>query len=773
MTRRLIGLGSLVFALALATDLSAAAVPLIIKAEIAGVPPAAPRSATLVAEPTPSRSTAETEVVQRIEIEVPGRAQVVLPSAGVWRLRLACEGYWGPPVEVEVGKKDNVVLMLFAAGEVRGRIAAGSGSVPERFEARFVATPTPVTPTDPELPEGTVGCELTPPAVRCSLPAGLLDLRLTAEGFAPLYFRNFRVAAGSTSDLGPLKLVPGASVIGRVVDEMAEPLSGVKVVLTPRLPGAYTDPIFAQRARQRNWAAETGDRGFFQLRGIAPGAYVLKAEKPGFAPARTGPLGLEIDREEVMSEPVVLLRRVSVAVNLTPPLDPAGESWQVELVETEPEFGRSVRLPLAPIEPGGWWNHPEVDPGPYLIEVSDAQGSTWLNEEVEIAPGQPELFYDLPMVAVIGTVTMDEMPVPGTLNLEADESMRKIRFEVDEEGTFSGFLPAETWWWVEVLPAEQQGVSLALDRIEIEADGGGEVVELVIEVPDTRLGGEVVDSRGEPVGDAVVRIVRDRDVGKRRRGGMRLSQLSSAADGRFEIRGLSPGGVTLTAMKWDLLSDKAAVELQEDLTPPDVRLELRDNVSVTVEIIGPTGPVHGAQVALMPDVYSLPPRPRAGITPMGLTGLDGTVSLQTAEGSRRMLVFVRAPGFGTRLVRDQIDPERRIVVPVSAERGRLVIDLSSARNAEEPMRRNPVMIHQGAAISLKILLAFTATGRYGRSSRVVELDEMESGWYELCFAGEGIQARLSGAPAPPGTCTGGMLPPHGELALTVPETPEG
>jgi len=101
MTRS-ITLGSLVLTWALVTGLSAAAVPLNIKAEVAGGLQVEPRSVTLVAEPTPGPPKAEDGVVQRIELAAPGgvrrsakrglqgienralRVPGVAPRAGAW-----------------------------------------------------------------------------------------------------------------------------------------------------------------------------------------------------------------------------------------------------------------------------------------------------------------------------------------------------------------------------------------------------------------------------------------------------------------------------------------------------------------------------------------------------------------------------------------------------------------------------------------------------------------------------------------------------------------
>lgn len=81
-------------------------------------------------------------------------------------------------------------------------------------------------------------------------------------------------------------------IVGRVTDGAGNPLAGAAV------SARHADPEAPGRATR------TGDTGGFQLTGLPPGRYALRAERDGFAPG-----GLTVELEQGERETVILRLR--------------------------------------------------------------------------------------------------------------------------------------------------------------------------------------------------------------------------------------------------------------------------------------------------------------------------------------------------------------------------------------------------------------------------------------------------------------------------------
>ena len=110
-------------------------------------------------------------------------------------------------------------------------------------------------------------------------PAGPIDFRIAAEGWAPVYHFDVESKQGSV-ELPQTKLVRGSSLSVFAVDtETGAAVPGVTA--TVHLPDAEHDDERAQRLRT---SARTNDRGFVQLQGIPPGTYDLVLVSEGRPP---------------------------------------------------------------------------------------------------------------------------------------------------------------------------------------------------------------------------------------------------------------------------------------------------------------------------------------------------------------------------------------------------------------------------------------------------------------------------------------------------------
>lgn len=75
---------------------------------------------------------------------------------------------------------------------------------------------------------------------------------------------------------------------------------------------------------------------------------------------------------------------------------------------------------------------------------------------------------------------------------------RRLRFDSDDHGRFSGVLPEEGLW-IPQIQSETEKLSLFLEPVEIKPPQGKNLATVEIHVPDTKLSGQVVDEEGQPV----------------------------------------------------------------------------------------------------------------------------------------------------------------------------------------------------------------------------------------------------------------------------------
>lgn len=506
---------------------------------------------------------------------------------------------------------------------------------------------------------------------------------------------------------------------------------------------------------------------------MPPGAYELWATQKGFAAARwPETIVMEDDLETRLEEALVLPRPSVLVVNLTPPEDPFGKAWQVELIAEESHLGDKAQPFSGAASPEGRWVQAGLDPGRYYLAVKDHHEGRWVAAWIEIAGNETELFYDLPLVRIVGEVLMGGTPIPGRLCLRAAEGSEQFLFEVDEEGLFTGYLRAGRSWWAEMAPTEEVEVILRLDRIETDPDAGGEELELTMEIPNTRIEGDVVDAWGRPVEGAEVNILHGKDTFKRPRCWSPASNCLSRADGSFEVRGLRPGMLTLTATKGELSSANTPLDLREDQMAPRMRLELRKNNEILIEVLSPSGPIDGAFVAATEDMLTLPPGGfrRTGHIPWGVTDSAGNVFLSLPEGLSPVLLAIRAAGLGSRILREYPQPDRPLIVNMDGVAGKLVLDFANSADDETTPGSHGVLIHHDIALPVSILSQLLGA-RWVSGGRRAEFNHMETGPYAVCVTRAGRSAALNGKEPPEEACTSGSLAPGGELVLSVPARP--
>jgi hypothetical protein len=733
--------------------LPASAVPVAVSVEMVGEAAAPPAAAVqLHLEPHAPAATGQPPAAIDASVPAPGRRSFDLAGGIAWSVHAELAGFWAEDQLVVAGE-GAVAVRLFPTGRIQARVAAPADArMPEELAVRFTAAPPAERPH-------TVSCALRQGSLDCPVPAGALDLRLQAPGLVPIYRWGVVVKAGRVAQLGDLALRRGASVSGTV--EMAQPGEalprGSQVALIRQSLGLPEREIERGRLRSLRLEARVNERGFFQFEGVPPGSYVLTATAEGYAPARRAPILVREGLESELIDALRLARPLRFALEITPPLDPNGEPWQVELV--------ARRAPEELVGDGqrgaatrdGRWSRAGLAPGAYHLTVLGDQRSRWAVQEVDLAPGQPPLRIEIPLVEIEGRATLGGEPLRATLWF-GGRTGRRLRFDSDEKGRFQGILPKEGSWPVQ-LTADAQQLRVSLEPVEVKRLPGQARARVEVKVPDTRLGGSVVDDSGKAVADAEVTVF---DV--------EVATVRSDDKGEFELRGLRPGPTAVQAESGERSSETLAVEIEERRETPRVQLVLKEKVEVRGHVMSPQGPVPGAGLYAWPALDQV----GAGFIERAITGPDGAFSMKVPAGVPALSLLLLPPGYALRLLATPIERDRPLELQVDAAAGTLVLELPAwfkpvAGPAGGPA---PLLLHGGTFMPVSSLIRWARPGPAQSAGRFV-LAGVEPGRYSLCLGGVPLVRRSAGE-APPGVpCASTVVGPLGEATLAAPMLPSG
>lgn len=631
-------------------------------------------------------------------------------------------------------------------------------SPPKALELRLIPPPPPPGKTKPALGEVSFECPITEGRFNCEVPALELDLRLRIAGYAPEHRWGVGLMAGKTLDLGRIRFTPGASLVGRVESADSLPLADVSVRLMPANAESAGSAVTRERLRRQSHTAQSNERGYFQLRGLAPGEYELLAEKKGLAPLRMAPVEIREGLETQLHDPLVLQPPASVRWTIIPPVDPYGKAWRLKLTP-------ATRAPLAgvegPVSEEGRWERDGLLPGPQRLALSDADGDRWLALDLNLRSGVNEDVIEVPLVEVRGHVELGGEPFATKLFFTTPGGNRKkVRAASDVDGNLECFLPEEGWWGITVIDREGD-LELTLDPKEVRRVPGKSYAEIEIEIPDTRLSGRVVDEKGEPVAGARIEAVTFPSA--------RIpSWVSSGEDGSFRFRGLPEGSYLVTAEAGERESDALPAALDEDLDPPELTLTLRPirELVGTVRSVGGR-PVPGARILLFPELAASP-----RVAPLDVaSGIDGSFRVKLPGDTLFITLLVAPPGHAARLLRSTWPAKgEALEVAVEPAGGLLTVELPpppAAAGPGRPRSFTQVLFYDGAALPALLLAQFLGQGPAGLGGPPAAF-HLNSGTYTLCTGKTAVQAFRQGLPAPEQSCVSGFLPSGGQLTLSAP-----
>ncbi|HEX2223138.1 MAG TPA: carboxypeptidase-like regulatory domain-containing protein [Thermoanaerobaculia bacterium] len=746
--------------------LAGAAAPLEVRLEVHGKP----------AEPVPVRlrmtSEGSGQPLTR-EAMAPGGAVFEaedLQGSGAWQLTAEAPGYWSPRVPVFPGDTQATVP-LWPAGEVAGTVRMPAAEkLPPELTIRFGSSPEPGKA--PVFPETVATCPVRDAGAKgtaaegtfsCPVPAGKLDLRLRARGFVSHFRWGAAVPAGKVFQAGTLSLVRGASVIGRVdTAEGALSTETCKVELMPLAAGRGLSPEDLERRGGLALATGIDKRGFFHFEGVKPGSYILSARQPGYAPAEIFPVSVLEGAESDVRQPLVLQRALTLEVILDPPLDPWNASWVVELDKESAVPFSAESIGQAEPAGEGRFLRKGLAPGDYWVEVKDSRGSAFSSSEITLSPGSPPLEIRLPLVWVEGEVRLGDEPLAAQLWFGGAAGRERILMRSDAEGEFSGVLPHGGDWEVD-LEAASPVVRRRVRNVAVREDKDTGRARVRIEVPDTRLAGEVVNEQGDKAPGARVAMV-ELETG-------RPAFVTADREGRFEAAGLPEGPVTLLASVADARSEELVVHVAEDSPSTSLRLVLRKTREVRGVVASPSGGVPGARVLALPRGGGAAMWPAAL---QAVADVEGKFTLKVPAGVASLQVVVLPPGFALTQLRVDDLSQETLTIPVSAQGGTLRVvpgDPAGEADPSDPASERVIVWNAGAVTDATLLGAWAAmNGAPAPGPSGLVVPGVQPGAYVACWTDlAGAYASLQqGAPIPGLDCASGVLSAGAELTLERP-----
>ncbi len=638
-----------------------------------------------------------------------GSEQVSVPM-GIYHLRLDAAGFWAADQVVEAGRK--VTMEIHPVGQWAGRFVVPESAGDATLHARFR---TPKQAGESARIDSEVACATEAGRFVCDLPALTLDIELRVDGLVPVYLWDQTVPAGAVRDAGRHRFEPGASVAGWVIDEGAkdgarrdleiELVPDLGETLSIRHRGATTERLALTRRRQR-----PNDRGFFQFRGIPPGAYAAIARAPDGATSERLALEVVAEREVRLADPLVLAPPARLEVVVDPPLAPNDDPWHLTLLA--PAGAEVAHEGHA--DWGGAWAATDLEPGTYrlMIEVAgrtDAHTQRWWHDEVEVASPSTFLPVTLSWVDVEGEVRDDDGPVAGALFFGGRFGSPRVVIESDDEGRFAGALPHEGSWQIDFATRAEDSRTIRLEDAEVtEGPSGKALLDLFLS--NRQIAGRVVTEDGEGVSGAFVRVLNPERRSKE-------AETTSGADGVFELRHLRAGEVWVEAEGDSGRAEPLLVDLDEEAN--DLELVLTEDA----EIAGRITVAGRVQTGALVRAIGLSGTGAPITVAKALSDHEGAFRVRIPGAAQQALVVVRhalgATEWRTVDVRQAV--ENGVEVDLSAQGGRLIVVCEGF----------PAAALLGPGGELGIHLVADRRAAEGAGLRF-EIDRLATGSYQVC-----------------------------------------
>lgn len=680
---------------------------------------------------------------QTVQVTVPA-----LESRSGWLLWARSEGWWSPAAFIPWDEREGS-LTLVPEGMVRFAVD-GTDTGVDFLETGKVWIDGRVHRRRVRLDRGLYGgpCEVDREPDRREVLIACrfardeeVELRVRLGPFLPLLRSEVTVEADT--DLG-----------------LIEPVRGARVTASLASPDGASHQF---RLRQRDgylalgWVAWTDSGGAFTFEGLSPAVYeLLLAGSDGDSwPVRVDSLSDQIDLGQLVSSAGNLLT-VSF---LTPSVLEIDLRPTVSLVTLGPDGEverRERRFEFHDRGSDGSFLWRGLPPGDYEVAIWDDRGNRW-GQEVLQAFGQDHHYVDLDAVPLVGRIQRGGEPLEDAMVWFGGMwGHERISFRSREEGRFSGLLPREGFWPVEVTPApdcdpceggwDTDGWGDFDDRevndagvFEIETDSDG-IARVDIDLAAGAISGRVV--RGnvesgllEPVAGARVWVWAAGEVAGEEQDPLQPRSWRSRTDasGAFEVTGLPEWSYSVHAEAYvderELQSPPLRLDLQGDEQVEDVELRLADQRRVTVVVRSGGVPVDGAQTFVLYPVGS------GTAVASGYSGGAGEATHHLPLEAETVGVVVRATGHGMVGWRFEIREGEPLGLELAPERGSLRVprwqDGSGSRNASF-FHDARLVTPGGATIRVGTLASVNDRGQVQEDGDEGIVRDLAPGTYSYC-----------------------------------------
>ena len=695
-----------------------------------------------------SSTTEVTIVLKRVEAD-PDRAvaqsplrsalrrgeELSLPlEAGNWQLAVESGNVWHSTQYflVAPSSASRVSVNIWPRSVLKATVKHDSKTPPTEMIIRFES---PENVDSSTANSGQVRCPIAEGRILCSMPAGTYRLRMRPKGFIAHFFPDLTLMPGQTHDLGSLEFRQGQSITGRV--QLPARFDGDRIAIR-----VTATPVGIRGQQLSALQAQPEKSGFFQIDGVAPGAYQVAAALHRTLVSPSVEVIVRVGSEAELIQALHLNPPHKIHVTILPVASSDGARWHLKLLRSDARHLNEITQSSA--DRDGVWESPPLQPGTYQIQIGTIAGSQWHREDVTLEADDYPMSVLLTRTEIGGTVRLGDRPLQASLTLSGKSGF-KITTQSDERGHFLALLPKSED--AELSVSVRSSTPWIQRTITVKAPKENGAIDIAL--PDSLIMGDVVDSEGAPVADTVISILGEHvlDDG--------LPQPTSRKDGTFEAHGLSPGTYSVMATDFLKESEPITVRLADGDPHQPVRLVLKDMKQLRGRVLSSGGPVPGARVqANATNVSQMIMHNRQ-------TDLDGQFAAALPAATRTFEMTIASPGFSFVIAGGTLS-EQPLVVRVDQNGGTLVIDANKGDL--------PHLVHGGGTCFVaSISRQWPSSERpLSDGARELVLPMMEPGPYTACLvAAKQQNATREATGQNSGRCISGFLPPFGSLSLDL------
>lgn len=506
----------------------------------------------------------------------------------------------------------------------------------------------------------------------CRVPEGELDLRLSAAGFAPHYAWGVRTDPQHPASVGRVSLTRGASVSGWIAASgAAVDMKGVEVRLESL--------TFGQQEKDAGeppppLKTRPNARGFFQFTSVPAGTYIVTARADRASPTHQSNIEVEELAEKVLREPLTLRPLARAEVIITPPVDPAGTPWKIELRRRLPASSY-LGEPVRGVMQDGQWLGEGLAAGPYILKITDRSGAVQERHEIEVQPDMPPVMINVALVPVKGRVRAGDRGLHAKIELTSLKGGRAL-IETDEEGRFEAHLPYEGSWRTK-LTLSKSAQELRPKPVEVRRRDSETHARVDFDLPGGVLRGTVSDEEDGGRGARVIVLYP----------GLVRASAVAGEGGKFEIVAIAEGSALVEAHKDGKETGLVPVVVSESTAPVD--LVLRTPAKIQGWVTTPSGnPVAGAAVRVT--------SPHLSYVRQTTTSPSGRFTMTVPSSVTAVNVAIVPPGLPAKVMNVPVAGSERIDVIIPWQGGNLLI---RARD-----NRRPWVVRNGAIMAFGHLL---------------------------------------------------------------------